>query len=81
MRLGELSARARVPRSTIKFYIREGMLPSGAGNYAAGADKGAVRVTAINKPDKSAPTGVTEVQKLTAGPTATGFALTKACYR
>lgn len=29
MRLAELSARSGVPRSTIKFYIREGMLPSG----------------------------------------------------
>jgi DNA-binding transcriptional MerR regulator len=29
MRLGELSARSGVPRSTIKFYIREGMLPAG----------------------------------------------------
>ncbi len=59
----------------------EGMLPAGAGNYGAGPDKGAVRVTAINKPDKNAPTGVVEVQKLTAGPTATAFSLTKACYK
>jgi DNA-binding transcriptional MerR regulator len=29
VRLGELSARSGVPRSTIKFYIREGMLPGG----------------------------------------------------
>ena len=29
MRLAELSRRSGVPRSTIKFYIREGMLPSG----------------------------------------------------
>ena len=59
----------------------EGMLPTGSGNYGAGADKSAVRVTTINKPDKNAPTGVTEVQKLTAGPTATGFSLIKACYK
>ena len=30
MRLAELSRRAQVPRSTIKFYIREGLLSSGA---------------------------------------------------
>jgi hypothetical protein len=59
----------------------EGMLPAGSGNYAAGPDKGAVRVTVISKPDKTAPTGVTEVQKPTVGPTAQGFSLTKACYK
>jgi len=30
MRLAELSRRARIPRSTIKFYIREGILSAGA---------------------------------------------------
>jgi DNA-binding transcriptional MerR regulator len=30
MRLAELSKRAGIPRSTIKFYLREGLLPSGA---------------------------------------------------
>ena len=30
MRLAELSQRAGVPRSTIKFYLREGLLPAGA---------------------------------------------------
>jgi ABC-type branched-subunit amino acid transport system substrate-binding protein len=59
----------------------EGMLPSGSGNYAAGPDKGAVRVTVISKPDKTAPTGVTEVQKPTEGPTAKDFQLAKACYK
>jgi ABC-type branched-subunit amino acid transport system substrate-binding protein len=59
----------------------EGMLPAGSGNYAAGADKGAVRASVISKPDKAAPTGLTEVQKLTAGPTGTGFTLSKACYK
>ena len=29
MRLGELSVRSGVPRSTIKFYLREGLLPGG----------------------------------------------------
>ena len=59
----------------------EGMLPAGSGNYAAGPDKGVVRVTVISKPDPTAPTGITEVQKPTVGPTATGFSLTKACYK
>jgi ABC-type branched-subunit amino acid transport system substrate-binding protein len=59
----------------------EGMLPTGSGNYAGGPDKGAVRVTVISKPDKAAPTGVTEVQKPTAGPTASSFQLTKTCYK
>jgi DNA-binding transcriptional MerR regulator len=30
MRLAELAGRSGVPRSTIKFYLREGLLPSGA---------------------------------------------------
>jgi ABC-type branched-subunit amino acid transport system substrate-binding protein len=59
----------------------EGMLPSGSGNYAAGPDKGQVRTSVISKPDKAAPTGITEVLKPTAGPTASGFNLTKACFK
>lgn len=58
----------------------EGMLPSGAGNYAAGPNAGQVRSSVISKPDKTAPTGVTEVQKPTVGATAQAFDLTKACY-
>jgi hypothetical protein len=58
----------------------EGMLPSGSGNYAGGPDAGQVRSTVISKPDKTAPTGVTEVQKLTVGPTAQGFKLEKPCF-
>jgi ABC-type branched-subunit amino acid transport system substrate-binding protein len=58
----------------------EGMLPTTAGNYAGGPD-GQVRSTVISKPDKTAPTGVTEVQKPTVGPTAQGFKLAKACYK
>jgi ABC-type branched-subunit amino acid transport system substrate-binding protein len=58
----------------------EGMLPSGAGNYAGGPDAGQVRSTVISKPDKTAPTGVTEVQPPTVGPTAQGFKLEKPCY-
>jgi ABC-type branched-subunit amino acid transport system substrate-binding protein len=58
----------------------EGMLPAGSGNYAAGPDKGQVRSTVISKPDPSAPTGVSEVQPPTVGPTAQSFALTKPCF-
>jgi ABC-type branched-subunit amino acid transport system substrate-binding protein len=58
----------------------EGMLPTGSGNYAAGPDGGQVRSTLILKPDKTAPTGVSEVQKATVGPTAQGFKLGKPCY-
>jgi ABC-type branched-subunit amino acid transport system substrate-binding protein len=57
----------------------EGMLPSGAGNYAAGAD-GQVRVTAIYKPDKAGPTGVSQVKDLFTGPTAKAYALDKPCF-
>ena len=59
----------------------EGMLPAGSGNYAGGADGSMVRVNVISKPDPTAPTGVTEVQPMKAGPTASGFkAGSKACY-
>ncbi len=59
----------------------EGMLPAGSGNYAGRSGQGRSASTVISKPDKTAPTGVTEVQKPTAGPTASGFNLTKACYK
>ncbi len=58
----------------------EGMLPAGAGNYAGGPNGGVVRSTVISKPDKSAPTGVTEVAPPTVGPTAQAFTLDKPCY-
>jgi hypothetical protein len=34
----------------------------------------------ISKPDKSAPTGIAEVQKATVGPTAKDFKLSKPCF-
>jgi ABC-type branched-subunit amino acid transport system substrate-binding protein len=58
----------------------EGMLPTGSGNYAAGANEGAVRVTAIYKADKAAPTGVTQVRDLFTGPTAKAYNLDSPCY-
>ena len=41
MRLAELSQRAGVPRSTIKFYLREGLLPAGAASARNQASYGA----------------------------------------
>lgn len=58
----------------------EGMLPSGAGNYAGGADGGQFRQNAIYKPDATAPTKVSQAKALFTGPTAKDFKLTKACY-
>lgn len=57
----------------------EGMLPAGAGNFAAGVN-GIVKHTTISKPDPAGPTGVTTVQPLTVGPTAQGFTLTGPCH-
>jgi len=57
----------------------EGMLPAAAGNYKAGA-AGQVKTTVISKPDKAAPTGVTEVKAPFTGPTAEGYTLSKPCY-
>ncbi len=57
----------------------EGMLPAGAGNYAAGAE-GQVKVTQISKPDASEPTGVATIRELEVGPTAEGFTLEEPCY-
>jgi ABC-type branched-subunit amino acid transport system substrate-binding protein len=58
----------------------EGMLPAGSGNYAAGPNEGQVRVTAIYKPDKAAPTGVTKARDLFTGPTAKAYNLEGPCY-
>lgn len=58
----------------------EGMLPTGSGNYAAGPNDGAVRVTAIYKADKAAPTGVSQVKELFTGPTAKAYTLDRPCY-
>jgi ABC-type branched-subunit amino acid transport system substrate-binding protein len=58
----------------------EGMLPTGSGNFAAGADGGQVRVTAIYKPDDASPTKVTQVKELSAGQTAKAFKLEKPCF-
>ena len=44
MRLAELSQRAGVPRSTIKFYLREGLLPAGAAHAKNQASYGSQHV-------------------------------------
>ena len=59
----------------------EGMLPSGAGNYAGGADGGQFRMTAIYKPDAAGPTKVSQVKDLFVGPTAKDFKLTQPCFQ
>jgi ABC-type branched-subunit amino acid transport system substrate-binding protein len=57
----------------------EGMLPAGAGNFAAGPS-GQVKATIISKPDPESSTGVSPVTELMVGPTAQGFTLTEPCY-
>jgi ABC-type branched-subunit amino acid transport system substrate-binding protein len=58
----------------------EGMLPEGAGNYAAGPNDGAVRSNVISKVDPAAPTGVTVVKPAFEGPTAKGYNLDGPCF-
>jgi ABC-type branched-subunit amino acid transport system substrate-binding protein len=57
----------------------EGMLPAGAGNYAAGA-AGVVKATQFSKPDASEPTGVAIIEELMVGEIADGYELTEPCY-
>jgi ABC-type branched-subunit amino acid transport system substrate-binding protein len=57
----------------------EGMLPEGAGNYAAGPD-GQVRGNTINRPDPDSPVGVSVHRELFVGPTAEGHELTQPCF-
>ncbi len=57
----------------------EGMLPSGAGNFKAGAD-GQIKVTAFYKPEKTAPTGGVVVKDLSVGKTAEAYKLDGPCY-
>jgi ABC-type branched-subunit amino acid transport system substrate-binding protein len=59
----------------------EGMLPSGAGNYAGGADGGQMRASAIYRPDAAAVTKVTQVKDMFIGPTAQSFKLDKPCFQ
>ncbi|HEY2949330.1 MAG TPA: ABC transporter substrate-binding protein [Micromonosporaceae bacterium] len=59
----------------------EGMLPQGAGNYAAGANDGAFRMTAIYKPDAAGPTKTGQVRDLFEGATAKAYTLDKPCFQ
>ncbi|MGH9022576.1 MAG: ABC transporter substrate-binding protein [Acidimicrobiia bacterium] len=57
----------------------QGMLPEGAGNYAAGS-KGTIRKSVLNKPDDAAPTGVSLLEDFFEGKTAAGYEFTEACF-
>jgi ABC-type branched-subunit amino acid transport system substrate-binding protein len=59
----------------------EGMLPAGAGNYSGTPNEIVVRQSRIAKPDKSAPSGVTEIEPFFVGPTAKDYKLEKPCYQ
>jgi ABC-type branched-subunit amino acid transport system substrate-binding protein len=58
----------------------EGMLPAEAGNYAAAANEGALRVTAIYKPDRNAPTGAKQVKDFFTGAIGEGYQLDRPCF-
>lgn len=58
----------------------EGILPEGSGDYAAGPDGSAVRVTQLSDVSADAPTGVTVAQADLEGSTAKGYEFTGACY-
>lgn len=57
----------------------EGMLPAGAGNYAAGP-AGQVRANTINRVDPESSTGVSRHREMFTGPTAASYELTQPCY-
>jgi len=58
----------------------EGMLPSGAGNYAGDPNAAAVRSSVISKVDAAAPTGVSPVKEPFEGPTAKSYTLDRPCF-
>jgi ABC-type branched-subunit amino acid transport system substrate-binding protein len=58
----------------------EGMLPTGAGNFAGDPNAAAVRSTLISKVDPAAPTGVSPVRPLFEGPTAKAYTLDRPCF-
>jgi ABC-type branched-subunit amino acid transport system substrate-binding protein len=59
----------------------QGMLPAGAGNYAAAPDEAVVRQSVISKPDPAAPTKVSVLKEFFVGDTAKGYKLEKPCYQ
>lgn len=59
----------------------QGMLPEGAGNYAAEPNEGAVRANVFQEPDPESPTGVSLItEEFYTGPTAEAFELTEPCF-
>lgn len=60
----------------------EGMLPSGAGNFAADdPDERAFRESVVTEVDPDAPTGLRVREDFFAGPTARAFELSDPCFR
>jgi len=58
----------------------EGILPAEAGNFSGDPGDRVFRQSLISKVDENAPTGVSVVKDLFAGPTAQGYEFTKACF-
>jgi len=58
----------------------QGMLPAGSGNYAGDANDAAVRVTQLNKVDKTAPSKVSVAVPPFTGPSAESYDFQEACY-
>lgn len=57
----------------------EGMLPEEAGKFAGDPNETVFREIVMNKPDPSAPSGVTTIRDFFAGPTAENFEFTEPC--
>jgi ABC-type branched-subunit amino acid transport system substrate-binding protein len=57
----------------------EGMLPAGAGNYAAGPE-GQIRSNTINRVDPESSTGTSVFREMFTGPTAEAYELTQPCF-
>jgi ABC-type branched-subunit amino acid transport system substrate-binding protein len=58
----------------------QGMLPAGSGNYAGDPNEAAVRVTQLNKVDKSAASKVSVAAAPFTGPTLTDYEFEEPCY-
>lgn len=58
----------------------QGMLPTGSGNYAGDPNEAAVRVTQLNKVDKTAASKVSVAEAPFTGPTATDYNFEEPCY-
>jgi ABC-type branched-subunit amino acid transport system substrate-binding protein len=58
----------------------QGMLPSGAGNYAGDPNEAAFRQSLISKVDESSPTGVSTVQEFFVGKTAEEYTFEGPCF-